>query len=162
MKIGELAKRVGSQPETVRYYERLGLLPRPERTEANYRIYDDGHLERLKFIRNCRAIGMTLRDVRLLLHFRDQPDLACHEVNALLDTHIVRLEEQLDDLHRLRAYLAELRASCDDPRTAGDCGILARLESVDRGADQDPLTAHAGGGDDEICTYCQSLRAPST
>lgn len=131
MRIGELATKAGSQPETVRYYERLGLLPQPGRTEGNYRIYDDGHLERLRFIRNCRVIGMTLEEVRRLLYFRDRPDLACHEINQLLDTHIARLEEQLGDLHRLQGYLRDLRMCCDSPRTAGDCGILAELDSVD-------------------------------
>lgn len=130
MRIGELAGKAGSQPETVRYYERLGLLPQPERTEGNYRIYDDGHLERLRFIRNCRAIGMTLGEVRRLLYFRDRPDLACQEINQLLDTHIARLEEQLRDLRRLEGYLRELRSCCDSPRTAGDCGILAGLDSA--------------------------------
>lgn len=130
MKIGELALSAGTQPETVRYYERLGLLPQPERTEGNYRIYDEGHLERLRFIRNCRAVGITLEEVKRLLYFRDRPDLACHEINELLDTHITRLGEQLGELHRLEDYLRELRACCDSPRTAGDCGILAGLDSV--------------------------------
>jgi Cd(II)/Pb(II)-responsive transcriptional regulator len=130
MRIGELARRAESQPVTVRYYEGLGLLPQPERTEGNYRIYNEEHLERLRFIRNCRAIGMTLEEVRRLLYFRDRPDLACHEINQLLDTHIARLEDQLLDLHRLEGYLRELRACCDSPRTAGDCGILAQLDST--------------------------------
>ena len=129
MRIGELARRAGSQPETARYYERLGLLPRPERTEGNYRIYDDDHLERLRFIRNCRAIGMALEEVRRLLYFRDRPQLACHEINQLLDRHIDRLGEKLQDLHRLEEHLRELRASCESPRTAGDCGILAELNA---------------------------------
>jgi Cd(II)/Pb(II)-responsive transcriptional regulator len=130
MRIGELASKAGSQPETVRYYERLGLLPRPERSEGNYRIYDESHLDRLRFIRNCRAVGMTLEEVRRLLYFRDRPELACHEINQLLDTHIAHLEEQLRDLHRLEEQLRELRSCCDNPRTAGDCGILAALEGV--------------------------------
>jgi Cd(II)/Pb(II)-responsive transcriptional regulator len=130
MKIGKLALAAGTQPETVRYYERLGLLPQPDRTESNYRIYDEGHLERLLFIRNCRAVGMTLDEVTGLLYFRDRPDLACHEINQLLDTHIARLGKQLRDLHRLEQYLRELRACCDSPRTAGDCGILAQLDSA--------------------------------
>src|SRR5665647_1092119 len=116
MRIGELAKRAETQPVTVRYYEGLGLLPEPERTDGNYRIYRDVHLERLQFIRNCRAIGMTLAEVRRLLYFRDRPDLACHEINQLLDTHIARLSEQLFELHRLEGYLRELRACCDSPR----------------------------------------------
>jgi Cd(II)/Pb(II)-responsive transcriptional regulator len=132
MRIGKLASMAGSQPETVRYYERLGLLPSPERTEGNYRIYDENHLERLRFIRNCRAVGMSLEEVQRLLYFRDRPDLACHEINRLLDTHIAKVGEQLRDLRRLEKYLHELRACCDTPRTAGDCGILAELDSVGR------------------------------
>lgn len=127
MRIGELAREAGTNKETVRYYEGLGLLPEPARTEGNYRVYGEAHLERLQFIRNCRAIGMTLEEVRRLLYFRDRPDLACYEINELLDTHIARLEEQLAGLHRLEGYLRELRSCCDNPRTAGDCGILAGL-----------------------------------
>ena len=131
MRIGELARRAGSRPETVRYYERLALLPHPERTEGNYRIYNEEHLERLRFIRNCRAIGTTLEEVRRLLYFRDLPQLACHEINQLLDTHIDHLGEQLRELHRLEEYLRELRGCCESPRMAGACGILARLDAVE-------------------------------
>jgi Cd(II)/Pb(II)-responsive transcriptional regulator len=130
MQIGELAKRSGCQAETVRYYERLGLLPQPERTAGNYRVYSDEHLERLRFIRNCRAIDMTLDDVHRLLYFRDRPDLACLEINELLDTHIERLDDQVRELLRLQEYLRDLRTCCDSPRTAGDCGILAALDSA--------------------------------
>ena len=130
MRIGELAKRSGCQVETVRYYERLGLLPRPERTAGNYRVYDEAHLERLRFIRNCRAIDMSLDDVRRLLYFRDRPELACLEINELLAVHIARLDEQVREMLRLQGYLRELRTCCDSPRTAGDCGILAALDSA--------------------------------
>lgn len=130
MQIGELAKRSGCQVETVRYYERLGLLPRPQRTAGNYRVYDEAHLERLRFIRNCRAVDMSLDDVHKLLYFRDRPELACLEINELLDTHIERLDDQVSELLRLQKYLRELRTCCDSPRTAGDCGILAALDSA--------------------------------
>lgn len=129
MQIGELARKAKTNRETVRHYERLGLIPAPERTEGNYRAYTESDLERLRFIRHCRDIGMTLEEVRRLLYFRDRPDLACYEINDLLDRHIVRVEEQLGDLRRLQGYLRELRACCDTPRTAGDCGILSHLES---------------------------------
>jgi DNA-binding transcriptional MerR regulator len=112
MQIGELAQRAGSQPETVRYYERLGLLPAPQRTSGNYRVYEEDHLERLCFIRNCRAIGMTLGDVRRLLTFRDHPDTASNEIDRLLDAHLGRLEAHLHDLHRLEDDLRELRLCC--------------------------------------------------
>jgi hypothetical protein len=72
---------------------------------------------------------MTLEEVRRLLYFRDRPYLACYEINALLDRHIARVDDQLRDLRRLEEYLREPRACCDTPRTAGDCGIPAELGS---------------------------------
>ncbi len=73
MKIGELAKKAGCQVETVRYYEREGLLPAPARTEGNYRLYGTQHLDRLVFIRNCRTLDMTLDEIQRLLALRDLP-----------------------------------------------------------------------------------------
>lgn len=112
MQIGELAHRAGSQPETVRYYERLGLLPAPRRTAGNYRVYEEGHLERLCFIRNCRTLGMTLDDIRTLLALRDHPETATGEIDRLLDTQLGRLQAHLQDLHRLEDDLRELRSCC--------------------------------------------------
>ncbi|MEZ5125039.1 MAG: Cd(II)/Pb(II)-responsive transcriptional regulator [Thermoleophilia bacterium] len=127
MRIGELARMAGSTTETVRYYERLGLLPAPQRTEANYRVYDAGHLERLRFIRNCRAVGITLEEIKSLLHHRDNPTLACGDVNELIDAHLEQLEAQIAALTALRGELSALRARCSTPRTAAECGILAGL-----------------------------------
>jgi DNA-binding transcriptional MerR regulator len=120
MQIGELALKAGSQPETVRYYERLGLLPAPRRTEGNYRVYEEGHLERLRFIRNCRAIGMTLEEVGRLLAFRDRPDAIPNGIDHLLDAHLSRLQAHLDELRRLQTDLRALRSCCD-----GAAGPLA-------------------------------------
>ena len=83
LKIGELAKRTGCLVETIRYYEREGLLLEPARSEGNYRLYTDIHVERLQFIRHCRVLDMTLEEIRNLLRFRDAPDENCREVNAL-------------------------------------------------------------------------------
>jgi len=130
MQIGELAQKVGSQPETVRYYERLGLLPAPQRTVGNYRLYDEEHLERLRFIRNCRVIGMTLDEVRRLLHYCDRPESACPEISHLLDTHITRLGERLRDLHRLEEHLRELRSCCGRQPAVVDGGVLAGLSGA--------------------------------
>lgn len=74
MKIGELARLAGSNAETIRYYEREGLLPKASRSESNYRIYTDAHLERLTFIRHCRNLDMTLGEIRTLLHFKASPE----------------------------------------------------------------------------------------
>ena len=88
MKIGELANMTGVQVETIRHYEREGLLPHTKRSEGNYRVYDESHGQRLSFIRHCRSLDMTLDEIRVLLRFRDAPTENCGEVNALLDEHI--------------------------------------------------------------------------
>lgn len=89
MRIGELAQASLCSVETVRYYEREGLLPPPARSSGNYRLYGPGHVERLRFIRHCRSLDMSHDEMRALLAFRDSPHKGCDELNALLDEHIV-------------------------------------------------------------------------
>ena len=88
IKIGELATRTGATVETIRYYEKERLLPKPARSQGNYRLYNEAHFERLQFILHCRTLDMTLDEVRTLLQYRDKPDENCGEVNVLLDEHI--------------------------------------------------------------------------
>jgi Cd(II)/Pb(II)-responsive transcriptional regulator len=127
MRIGELGKLTGCQPETIRFYEQKGLLPPPVRSDANYRLYDATHAERLHFIRRCRALGMSLDEVRILLDFHDQPDRPCGGVNDLVDQHIGEIDRQIAELITLRSELARLRAQCDSTRSAASCKILRQL-----------------------------------
>ena len=83
MKIGELALASSTAIETIRYYEREGLLPAPGRTQGNFRVYEAEHLERLQFIRHCRSLDMSLDEVRVLLGFKDAPGEDCGDVNTL-------------------------------------------------------------------------------
>lgn len=129
LKIGELARRTGCQAETIRYYEREGLLPAPGRSDGNYRLYGATHLERLQFIRHCRALDMTLDEIRQLLRFRDAPEAGCGEVNDLLDAHIGHVGRRIAELVALQAQLAALRACCAEAAAAKDCGILQELGS---------------------------------
>lgn len=124
MRIGELAQGSGTPVETIRFYEREGLLPAAARTEGNYRIYTPRHAERLAFIRQCRSLDMTLDEVRVLLRFKDHPRADCGEVNALLDEHIGHVAERIRALRALEKDLRALRASCAVPHAAADCGIL--------------------------------------
>ena len=101
MKIGELAARADTQVETIRYYEREGLLPAAPRTDGNYRIYGDEHLERLAFIRHCRSLDMTLDEIRVLLRFKDDPEADCGDVDALLDEHIGHVAARIRNLRQL-------------------------------------------------------------
>ncbi len=112
MKIGELAQATGTQAETIRYYEREGLLPNSTRTQSNYRIYSERHVERLLFIRRCRTLDMTLNEIRSLLRFNDAEEDNCTEVNALLDEHIGHVADRIRELKKLEKQLKDLRKYC--------------------------------------------------
>lgn len=127
IKIGELAKRTDSTVETIRYYEKEGLLPEPSRSEGNYRLYREEHIERLQFIRHCRTLDMTLDEVRLLLRYRDTPEEDCGDVNALLDDHIHAVEVRMEELTQLKSHLIALREQCVRAAPAASCGILRAL-----------------------------------
>lgn len=144
MKIGELALAAGTQIETVRYYERQGLLPEPERTLGNYRIYGDEHLERLSFIRQCRALDMNLEEVRALLQFKDAPQDNCAGVNELLDEHIQHVSERIKELRVLQSTLRALREQCAQPQGTDSCGILTELSKGTFSATASRPAVHAG------------------
>ena len=131
MKIGELARHTGTQVETILYYEREGLLPETARTDGNYRIYGAAHAERLRFIRNCRSLDMTLDEIRLLLRFKDSPAENCGGVNDLLDEHIGHVASRIRELRQLERQLKSLRELCQDASDAGRCGILNQLTQSD-------------------------------
>ena len=111
MRIGELASLAGSDVDTIRYYEKIGILPKPARTESNYRQYNDQHADRLKFVRHCRSLDMTLDEIRVLLQFRDAPESNCGEVNRLLDEHIGHVISRIAALTELEQELRKLRGN---------------------------------------------------
>ena len=127
MRIGELGKKADCLVQTVRFYESEGLLPEPARSEGNFRLYDEVHLQRLLFIRRCRAKDMTLDEIRQLLNLRDRPELGCGEVNALVDAHNAQVRTKMKELRALERELMDLRRSCDSARTSRECGILNSL-----------------------------------
>jgi Cd(II)/Pb(II)-responsive transcriptional regulator len=127
MKIGQLAAATDTPVETIRYYERAGLLPTAPRTEGNYRDYAESHVQRLSFIRHCRALDMALDEIRTLLQFQDAPGGDCGGVNALLDAHIGHVAQRIRELRALERQLQALRSQCQDAQATGDCGILKGL-----------------------------------
>lgn len=131
MKIGELAKITKCTVETIRYYEKEGLLPAPARTSGNYRHYTEKHVDRLRFIRNCRALDMNHDEIRALLAFMDQPDQGCGAVNTLLDEHILHVNTRIGELQHLSAQLQELRNQCQHEQPLEDCGILQELTEME-------------------------------
>lgn len=127
MRIGELSSHSGTAVETIRYYEREQLLPKPQRTAANYRQYDRSHLERLLFIRQCRTLDLSLQEIRTLLEVRDNPSSPCLVASQVLDEHIRHVETRLGQLQELASQLYALRAQCLDDHPAAECGILQGL-----------------------------------
>ena len=127
MKIGELAQATDCEVQTIRYYEREGLLPAPNRTTSNYRSYGPAHLERLQFIRRCRSLDMTLQEIGTLLHFRDSPEENCGEVNHVVEAHLHHVAARLEELAALQTELRRLRRRCRAASKAADCGILSEL-----------------------------------
>lgn len=127
MKIGELARRSDCLVETIRYYERIGLLMPPDRSANNYRSYDARHAERLVFVRHCRALDMTLEEIKVLLEFRDHPARDCVGVNDLLDKHIGHVVARIAALSALEEQLRQIRSSCSVNNVTGECAILQAL-----------------------------------
>lgn len=141
MKIGELARVTQTQADTIRYYERKGLLPEPARSEGNYRIYGAEHVERLRFVRHCRSLDMTLEEVGALLRAMDAPQTGCQEVAALIDQHLDHVTARIRELTQLKARLKALRTQCDDDRDMAHCGILSSLAAS--ASSPQALTDHA-------------------
>lgn len=130
MKIGALSEATGTPVETIRFYEREGLLPPPARADNNYRVYLPAHVERLAFIRQCRTLDMALDEIRALIAVRDSPAPDCGQVNALLDAHIDHVAQRIRELRGLERDLKALRARCVAPHALAECGILHELDSA--------------------------------
>ena len=133
MRIGELAESTGVNVETVRYYEKSGVLPPPAREANGYRSYGKMHLERLAFIRHCRALDMPLADITRLLNYVDRPALDCGDINVLIDEQLARVRARLKSMRALEKQLAALRKQCTEHHATDECGILHELVSAAHG-----------------------------
>ncbi|CAG2132978.1 HTH-type transcriptional regulator ZntR [Cupriavidus yeoncheonensis] len=141
MRIGELSRHSGCDVETIRYYEREGVLDAPQREDNGYRRYGDTHLMQLNFVRHCRSLGMSLSDVRRLRDFERNPSQDCDDVNALLDRQIEQIHAQRVALEALESQLRALRETCHHQhQAASECGILQNLQQAAAGA---PCECHA-------------------
>jgi Cu(I)-responsive transcriptional regulator len=124
--IGDLARTSGVAVETIRYYERIGLMPAPARTSGNYRSYDPSHERRLRFIRRSRDLGFTVEEVRALLVLADKTDHDCREVDAMARRHLADVEGKIRDLEILRSELHDMIDHCGRS-TVADCLIIRAL-----------------------------------
>jgi Cu(I)-responsive transcriptional regulator len=127
LSIGDLGRETGTKIETIRYYERIGLLPSPPRTGAgNYRAYTPEHLGRLSFVRRSRDLGFTLDQIRALLDLSDQRERECEAVDAIAREHVADVERKIADLTALRRELNSLIGQCRHG-TIAECRIIEAL-----------------------------------
>src|SRR5512134_3211037 len=126
MKIGQAATASGCHIETIRYYERIGLLPHPARTGGGYREYRPMEVDRLRFITRGRELGFSLEEIRSLLTLSDDPALSCHDVDQLARHHLADVQQRMRELRRIAQELQRTIASCAGGKR-GQCAILGSL-----------------------------------
>ena len=122
--IGDLARKTATKVVTIRYYEQAGLLSEPPRSDGNYRLYSQSHLERLRFIRRTRDLGFSLSEIRSLLSLAGDRSRSCADVDLLTRLHLKEVERKIADLCLLRDELRETIGNCTDSSIA-ECRILA-------------------------------------
>ena len=124
--IGALSERTEVNIETIRYYERIGILPKPPRSTGGHRLYANEHKQRLVFIRRSRALGFSLREVRLLLGLSGGRRLTCAKVKNIAEQHITEIRRKIKDLKRLERVLSDMAAQCRGDEMP-ECPILEAL-----------------------------------
>lgn len=122
MRIGELAQKTGVTTKTIRYYEGIGVIPEPERMANGYRLYDEVDVDRLHFVRDAQAAGLSLVEINLILDLRDQGESTCEHVIEMLESHLADVDRQLEELGRTKNQLKAMtvRARKLDPSTCTD------------------------------------------
>lgn len=125
LSIGQLSKRTGVKIPTIRYYEAMGLIDAPERSEGNQRRYTEDGLNRLSFIRHCRDLGFSIEDVKGLLELSQHPRKPCHDAHRIARRHLGNVQERIAKLQRLERELK--RISDCDAETVADCAVIETL-----------------------------------
>ncbi len=128
--IGPLSKRTGCNIETIRYYERVGLLPAPVRSPGGYRLYGEQHLKRLTFIRRARALGFSIDEVRTLLRLADERKRPCAEARVVAAAHLEDVRAKIADLRAMQRVLSATVAKCANGKRS-DCPLIEALYRQD-------------------------------
>lgn len=124
--IGELAKKAGVKVPTIRFYEEIGLMPAPARTNSNRRVYGQEAVRRLKFIRHARELGFEMAAIRQLLDLTDHPHRPCHEVDAIASIHLGEIDSRISQLVALRSEIGSMLERCKRG-TIGECRVIESL-----------------------------------
>ena len=129
--IGELARRTGTKVQTIRYYESIGLMPEPDRSSGNQRLYSAGHLARLGFIRHSRELGFSLEAIRALLGLTDHPETSCSEADRIATAQLSAVRTRIARLRSLERELERMVSECGQGRVA-ECRVIEVLADHDR------------------------------
>ena len=129
--IGRVAKAAGCKVQTIRYYEQIGLLPRPVRSEGNQRLYGEDDIGRLLFIRHARELGVPLDAIRDLLSLTDKPEHSCAAVDAIARTQLAQVERRITRLTSLKAELERMIEQCSGGKIS-DCQVIEALSDHSR------------------------------
>lgn len=127
--IGVMSRETSVNIETIRYYERIGIMPRPDRTEGGNRQYNHDQLKRLFFIKRCRELGFSIEEIKALLQMVDRADFTCGEVHTMTIDHLSTVKKKVSDLRRLEKALRSMAAECGKGDVP-DCPIIDTLFSV--------------------------------
>ncbi|NCS82044.1 MAG: Hg(II)-responsive transcriptional regulator [Ignavibacteria bacterium CG_4_8_14_3_um_filter_37_9] len=127
--VGQIAEEVGINVETIRYYEKLKLLPKPKRRESRYRIYDETDLKRLSFIKRAKELGFTLKEIKELFGLKIDSDARCGDVKHLTEHKLKDVDNRISDLKKIRHVLVKLITQCVNEEVSSDeCPILESIE----------------------------------
>jgi len=132
LKVGEVAKRAAVNLQTIHFYEREGLLPKPPRTASNYRMYSEDAVRRVRFIKRAQELGFALKDIKELLSLRATPGTRCADVRQRAMAKLRDINEKIGTLQRMQKALTKLTAECAGRRPITACPILEALDSEDR------------------------------
>jgi MerR family mercuric resistance operon transcriptional regulator len=124
--IGQLSSLTGVNIETIRYYERIGIMPKPRRSAGGQRLYDETQFKRLRFVKRSRMIGFSLEEIRSLLSLDDHDEPSCHEVYSLTEDHLKRVQNKIIELKNIERSLKELAKQCNRG-SKPDCPIVDML-----------------------------------
>ena len=128
MTIGQLAKRANVNIETIRYYERRGLIPNPPRNESGHRQYSQESVRRTEFIKRAQTLGFSLKEISEVLSLRVEPGRTCGDIKARTEAKILDIESRIADLEQMRKALSKLASQCTGRGPIGKCPILEALD----------------------------------
>lgn len=132
LKIGKTAEMAGVNKETIRYYERRGLIPEPDKMDSGYRLYSMRHVDQIRFIKRAQELGFTLSEIKALLNLRMDEDTTCSEIKQEAEQKYRDVVKKIEDLQRIKSTLTDLIDSCAGNGRIGDCPILDALEGENK------------------------------